>query len=124
MKQATREQNARRRLFEGKLSTILTAAFLMAMLALLVFLVWQKSKILPHPPDYDGRIIDRWADYSHSTRGSGARFSLLIESKDGARFIVRVDANVYESSKVGMRIKSRSGQIVLIETEQGISRDQ
>jgi hypothetical protein len=42
---------------------------------------------------------------------------LLVESQDHKRFTVKVDPNVYESAKVGMRIKSRAGQIVLIEPE-------
>ena len=123
MKQATRELNARRRLFEGKLSTILTAVFVAAMLALLVLLVWQKSTQRLDAADYDGRIVDRWADYAESELGSRPRFRLLIESQNGKRFTVKVDANVYESAKVGMLIKSRSGQIVLIEAGQGMPSD-
>jgi hypothetical protein len=119
MKQAQRERTAHRRLFEGKLSTILTAAFVLAMIVVLVQLIWQKTTQPSHPADYDGRIIDRWGDYSQSQQGSRPRFILLIESSDGKRFTMRVDATVFESSKVGMRIKSRAGQIVLIESEQG-----
>jgi hypothetical protein len=117
MKKAQRERNAHRRLFEGKLSTILTAAFVMAMIVVLVLLVWQKTTQPSHRADYVGRIVDRWGDYSQSEQGSRPRFNLLIESQDGKRFTVRVDATVFESSKVGMRIKSRAGQIVLIDSE-------
>ena len=93
------------------------------MLALLVLLVWQKSTQRLDAADYDGRIVDRWADYAESELGSRPRFRLLIESQNGKRFTVKVDANVYESAKVGMLIKSRSGQIVLIEAGQGMPSD-
>jgi len=71
--------------------------------------------------DYEGRIVDRWADYSDSQQGSRPFFRLLVESNDGKRVTVRVDPNVYESARVGMRIKSRSGQVVLIDTDQNQS---
>jgi hypothetical protein len=119
MKRAQLEKNADWRLFRGKLSTIFLAAFVLAMLAIMVLLVWQKSTQRLDTGDYDGTIVDRWADYSESVIGSRPRFNLLIESPDGKRFKVRIEANVYESAKVGMRIKSRSGQIVLIEVDQG-----
>jgi hypothetical protein len=67
--------------------------------------------------DYEGKIVDRWADYTASTQGSRPYFSLLIESSDGKRLTVRVDSNVYELARVGMRIKSRNGQVVLIDSQ-------
>ena len=110
-------------LFQGKLSTIFIAAFSVAMLGMIVLLVWQKSTQRLDTTDYDGKIVERWADYAESTQGSRPRFRLLVESQDGKRFTVRVDPNVYESAKVGMRIKRRSGQTVLIETNRGIPFD-
>ena len=68
--------------------------------------------------DYEGRIVDRWADYSEGDQGSHPYFRLRVESDDGKRFTVKVDPNVYESARVGMRIKNRSGQIVLIDSQQ------
>ena len=88
----------------------------MAMLATLAVLVWQKSTQPVNTSDYEGRIIDRWADYAESDQGSRPRFHVLVESQDGKRFTIAVDVSVYESAKVGMQIKSRAGQIVLIDS--------
>jgi hypothetical protein len=117
MKKARLERNSDPGLFTSKLSTILKAVFAVAMVGMLVLLVWQKSTQRLVTADYDGRIVDRWADYTESQQVSEPRFRLLIESKDGKRFTVKVDANVFESTKIGMRIKSRSGQVVLIEAD-------
>lgn len=89
----------------------------MVFLALVVLFVWHNKdeRVIG---DYDGRIVDRWADYTESDQGSRPRFRLAVESPDGKRFTVKVDANVYESARVGMRIKNRGGQVVLIESEQ------
>jgi hypothetical protein len=66
--------------------------------------------------DYDGKIVDRWADYTQSTQGSQPFFRLVVESADGKRATVKVDSNIYESARVGMRIRSRKGQVVLIDS--------
>jgi len=117
MKKAHLLRNANRRLFDAKLSTAVLSILIVAMLTTLVALVWQKSTQPVDTKDYDGRIVDRWADYAESDQGSRPRFRVLVESRDGKRFTVAVDANVYESAKVGMQIKSRAGQIVLIDSE-------
>ena len=117
MKKAHLLRNANRRLFDAKLSTVVLSILIVAMLTTLAALVWQKSTQPVDTKDYDGRIVDRWADYAESDQGSRPRFRVLVESRDGKRFTVAVDANVYESAKVGMQIKSRAGQIVLIDSE-------
>ena len=89
-----------------------------AAFAALLLLAWQKSTQRLGSGDYEGKIVDRWSDYAETNQGSLPRFRLVVESPDGKRFTVKVDANVYESARVGMRIKSRGGQIVLIESEQ------
>ena len=117
MKKAHLLRNANRRLFDAKLSTAVLSILIVAMLTTLAALVWQKSTQPVDTKDYDGRIVDRWADYAESDQGSRPRFRVLVESQDGKRFTVAVDANVYESAKVGMQIKSRAGQLVLIDSE-------
>jgi hypothetical protein len=83
----------------------------------ILFLAWRNFDQQTRT-DFEGTIVDRWADYSETQEGSRPRLRLLVESQDGKRFTVKVDANVYESAKVGMRIKSKSGQIELINSEQ------
>ena len=92
---------------------IVLGAFFIGML----FLAWQHSNQKIRT-DFDGTVVDRWADYSETQEGSRPRFRLLVESEDGERFPVKVDVSVYESARVGMRIKSRNGQLMLIDTEQ------
>ena len=117
MKKAQLKTSADRRLLREKLYCIVGGAFVLVMLAALVLLVWQKTTQRVDTSDYDGKIVDRWADYVESKYGSQPRFRLLVESDDGKRFTVKVDPNVYESAKVGMRIKSRAGKIVVIDSE-------
>ena len=88
-----------------------------AIFVLVLFVAWQHSNQQTRT-DFEGTVVDRWGAYSESEQGSRPRFRLLVESEDGKRFPVNVDANVYESARVGMWIKNRNGQIVLIDSEQ------
>ncbi|HEX7723066.1 MAG TPA: hypothetical protein VF397_12965 [Pyrinomonadaceae bacterium] len=91
----------------------ITAVVVVGLLCLLFFYIWGGRAT---SSNYEGKIIDRWADYTQSTQGSQPYFRLLVESNDGKRFTVRVDSNIYESARVGMRIKSKDGQVVLIDS--------
>lgn len=122
MKKAQLQRSAGQRLFGAKSSTIVISFLVVAMAATLALLVWQKSTRPLDKGDYEGTIVDRWADYAESDQGSHPRLALVVESQDGKRFTVKVDPNVYESAKVGMRIRSRAGQIVLIDSERSSSQ--
>ena len=87
---------------------------LLAAFCLFFFYVWGGRVA---SSDYEGKVVDRWADYANTQQGARPFFRLVVESDEGKRFTVRVDPNVYESARVGMRIKSRSGQVVLIDTD-------
>lgn len=117
MKKAQLKTSADRRLLREKLYCIVGGAFVLVMLVALVLLVWQKTTQRVDTSDYEGKIVDRWGAYVESEQGSRPRFRLLVESQDGKRFIVTVGPDIYESAKVGMRIKSRSGRIVLVDSE-------
>jgi hypothetical protein len=93
---------------------VITAVVIVGLLSLLFFYIWGGRAT---SSDYDGKIVDRWADYTQSEQGSRPYFRLLVESNDGKRFTVKVDSNVYESARVGMRIKSTGGQVVLIDSD-------
>lgn len=97
---------------------VLTGIGLLALFCIIFFYVWGGRAT---SSDYEGKIVDRWADYSNTTQGARPFFRLAVESNEGKRFTVRVDPNVYESARVGMRIKSRSGQVVLIDNAQNQS---
>ena len=106
-----------RRLFEKKFPTIIIGLFVIATLLTFAVVIWQKSTQPVNTSDYDGTIVDLWADYTQSEQGSRPYFRLLVESNDGKRFSVKVDPNIYESARIGMHIKSRDGQVVLIDSE-------
>lgn len=114
MKKRPLNQNAGKRPADRKLATIIAGIMIMAMLCVLFFLIYNRRA---SNPDFEGTIVDRWADYAESAQGSTPRLSLVVESPDRKRFTVKVDPTVYESARVGMRIKSRTGQIVLIDSE-------
>ena len=117
MKKVHREKNKQLRLFEGRISTVVTSVVLVVMIATLVVLVWQKSTNPSTVGDYEGRIVDRWADYVESEQGSKPRLRLVVEIREGKRITVAVEPAVYESARIGMGIRSRNGQIVLIESD-------
>jgi len=118
MKKTRLRNNADQRLRRQKFYNILGGALLIVVIASLVLLAWKGTTQRVDTSDYDGVIVDRWADYSESQQGSRPYFRLLVEDANGKQFRVRVEPSVYESARVGMRIKSRSGQVVLIDSGQ------
>ena len=106
---------------QGEWATILVGLIVAAGVVAILFLSshnWGRAL----GTDYEGTIVDRWADYSNSDQGAQPYFRLLIEDQSGKRMNVRVDSDTYELAKVGMRIKSRAGKVVLIETQEKDSR--
>ena len=114
MKKRRLNQNEGKRAYDHKSATIIVGIMIMAMLGVLFFLVYNPRA---SNPDFEGSIVDRWADYAESEQGSTPRLRLVVESRDRKRLTVKVDPTVYESARVGMHINSRAGQIVLIEPE-------
>ena len=116
MKKAQLQSNVGR-LSGEKLFRLGIGFLLIAGLFTLALLMWERSTAPSQTIDYEGTIVERWADYAETDQGSRPRLALLVESQDGRRFTVKVDPNVYESAKIGMRIRSRAGQIVLIDSD-------
>jgi hypothetical protein len=69
-----------------------------------LFLIY-KAKRATRPAEYEGRIIDKWAGYTHSELGSRPYFQLLLETSGGQRITVSVDQDLYHRAKVGTWIK-------------------
>ena len=97
-----------------------TIFWLVVILAALALTFWSVYRFWAPPrgvyrDEYQGRIVDRWAHYSESEQGSTPQFRLLVEGDDQSRFIVSVAPEIYERSRVGMRVKkNRDGGIVLM----------
>lgn len=114
----TRSRKSPEKVERGHWPAVLMGLGLLAVFCLLFFYIWGGRAT---SSDYEGKIVDRWADHSNTEQGGRPFFRLLVESNDGKRFTVRVEPTVYEAARVGMRIKSRSGQVVLIDTDQNQS---
>ena len=97
---------------QSRWATVGAGLLIIGLLAVFMVFIWG-GKVANS--DFDGAIVERWADYGETQEGSRPRLRLVVESADGKRFTVNVDPAVYESARVGMRIKSRSGQIVLVD---------
>ena len=103
------------RVERGNWPAVLACLAFIAVLCLIFFYIWGGRATTG---DFEGKIVDRWADYSSTSQGARPFFRLVVESSEGKRFTVKVDPNVYESARVGMKIKGRSGQVVLIDTDE------
>lgn len=79
------------------------AIVLFAIIGLFFFAYLVNSRL--RPPEYEGRIIDKWAGYSHTDEGSFPYFRILLETDEGKRLTVAVDDKIYQRAKIGMRIK-------------------
>ena len=100
-----------------------TILWLVVILAVLSLTFWGVYRFWAPPrgvyrDEYQGRIVDRWAQYSETEQGSTPQFRLLVEGDDQKRFIVSVSPDIYERSKVGMQVKKRKdGGIELLSGE-------
>lgn len=87
-------------------------AVILAVFIGVLFFAYQVKRQL-RPPEYEGKVIDKWAGYSHSEEGSFPYFRLLVEREGGQRSTVAVDQQTYDRAKVGMRIRKTKGAIEL-----------
>lgn len=68
------------RLLREKFLPNIGRALLLVVLGALLLFAWQKATRSGETGDYEGRVVDRWADYIESNQGSRPRFRLLVES--------------------------------------------
>ena len=57
-------------------------------------------------PKYKGRVIGKSLTFAETQMGSGIRRRLLIESKEGQRFEVKVTEVVFNQAQIGEWIKA------------------
>ncbi len=78
----------------------------------LLFFLYQGGAQM-NPPEFDGKVVDKWAGYTHSDQGSFPYFRLLVQTAGGTRSTVAVDQETYDRAKVGMCIKKTKRGIEL-----------
>lgn len=86
------------------LDNIIWGVIIIAVLIGIFVLAYRASRGI-NPAEYEGRIVDKWAGYTHSDEGSFPYFRLLLETESGRRLTVAVDQVTYHRSKIGMWIK-------------------
>jgi hypothetical protein len=86
----------------------------------LIFFTYRVRQGL-NPPEYEGKVVDKWAGYNHTEEGSFPYFRLSVEISNGQRLTVAVDKETYERAKVGMWIRKNRSGIEL--TAQGAGTD-
>lgn len=95
---------------------ILSSAIICVLIAgFSVILLSRCSRSPTMTEDFGGVILDRWAGYIETDEGSRPYFRLLVEADDQHRLTVRVDADTYHRSQVGMKVSRRKGKIELAE---------
>lgn len=83
---------------------IIVVLVIVLFLVLIAFVLFDRTSA-PSRTEYEGRVVDKWASFAETTTGSDTYYRLLIEDKDGRRFRVAADADIYEKVKVGMWIR-------------------
>ncbi len=88
-----------------------SAIVLFAFIGILFFAYRLNSRL--RPTEYEGKVIDKWAGYSHSELGSAPYFRIVLETDEGERLTVAVDDETYGRARIGTRIKKSSRGIEL-----------
>ena len=78
-----------------------------------IFLFAYRVNSRLRPAEYEGKIVDKWAGYSHTDEGSFPYFRIALDTDEGERLTVAVDDKTYQRAKIGMRIKKGPGGIEL-----------
>lgn len=89
-------------------ATLLIAA---GLLGFMLFIYRQKAS--PEGAfrrEYEGLVVDKSETFVETRYGSAVRRRLLIQDKEGARFEVAVDEELYKRALKGMWIKKESGK--------------
>ncbi|HYJ86113.1 MAG TPA: hypothetical protein VEW46_08670 [Pyrinomonadaceae bacterium] len=108
--------------FISSTKNLVWGTVIIALLIGALFLIY-KAKRATRPAEYEGRIIDKWAGYTHSELGSRPYFQLLLETRGGQRITVSIDQDLYQRVKVGTWIKKTKTGVELGQVNPATSRD-
>ena len=68
------------------------------------------------PAEYEGVIVEKWANYQETDGGSRPNFWLLIEMENGQRLTIGTTPHLYNQARVGSRIRKTSAGIEFMDT--------
>lgn len=77
---------------------------ILAGLIAVLFFAYRVNREL-RPPEYQGKIIDKWSGFNYTDQGSIPYFRLHLETADGQKATVAVAQQTYNRAQVGMWIK-------------------
>lgn len=105
----------------GKLDktvTVVVGFFVFAMVFTLFAQCYQQfSSIGVYRKEYEGRIVDKAQTIRESDIAPFVTRRFVIESKNGARFVVGVDSEIYNRAEIGMWIKKDSNGVIITSSE-------
>jgi hypothetical protein len=107
---------------EERVWTPRTILWLLAILVCITAVLWsvyffRSTKTGPFRQEYEGQIVEKWADYSHSEQGSQPYFRLMVKGRDSQQFSVSVSSEIYDRAKVGMFVRKTDAGVELIANE-------
>jgi len=96
-----------------------TISWLIVIFLFVTLLFWSVYKLRsattgPFRNEYQGQIIDKWADHTYTEQGSQPYFRLVIKGNDNQQFSVSVSSEIYERARVGMFVRKTDAGIELL----------
>ena len=87
--------------------TIAALAGILVLICVLFFAATaiKQSRVDSIPREFEGRIVDKWAGYNESERGSSPYYRVSVEVEGQQRISVPVNSEIYQQAQVGMILK-------------------
>ena len=97
-------------------SHVMVAVWGLVILAGFIAVLWVSYRVQrsTHPAEYEGVIVEKWANYQETEEGSRPQFRLLLELANGQRLTIGVPSDFYNQARVGSRIRKTSEGIELM----------
>ena len=99
-------------------SHVMVAVWGVVILAGFIAILWLSYRVQRNisSAEYEGVIVEKWADYQETDDGSRPRFRLMLELENGQKITIGVPSHLYDQARVGSRIRKTSAGIELMDT--------
>ena len=100
----------------GLRSHVLVAVWGVVILAGFIGILWLSYRVQRnmHPAEYEGVVVEKWADYQETEQGSRPYFRLMLELENGQQLTIGVQRDLFNQARVGSRIRKTSEGIQLM----------